>query len=60
MTPEQTAFRHQVLNYLQAIGFSLTEAIALLPKDPEKHFAFRMSFMVDEDHEPPTDPQALS
>ncbi len=60
MTPEQAAYRRQVLNYLQYIGFHLEEALAIMPKDPEKLRAFRMSFLVDEDHEPPTDPKELS
>jgi hypothetical protein len=60
MTPEQAAYRYHVLNYLQQIGFTLTEAIALLPKDPTQLQAFRMTFLVDEGHEPPTDPKELS
>ena len=60
MTPAQAAYRRQVLNYLQYIGFLLSEALELLPKDPAKLPAFRMTFLVDEDHEPPTDPKELS
>lgn len=60
MTPEQTAYRRGVLNYLQYIGFTLKEALELLPEDPNKLMAFRMSFMVDEDREPMTNPQELS
>lgn len=61
MTPEQAvAYRRDLLNYLQYIGFTLTEALHLIPKDDAKLFAFRMSFMVDEDREPATDPKELS
>jgi hypothetical protein len=60
MTPEQIAYRREVLNYLQYIGFLLNEALELLPKDPAQLPAFRMSFMVDPDREPTTDPKELS
>ena len=61
MTPEQAAaYRRNVLNYLQYIGFRLDEALALMPKDDSKLFAFRFSFMVDENREPATDPKELS
>jgi hypothetical protein len=60
VTPEQAAYRRQVLNYLQYIGFLLSEALKLLPKDPEALHAFRMAFMVDEDRVPTTDPKELS
>lgn len=53
MTPEQAAvYRRGLLNYLQYIGFTLTEALHLIPEDDGKLFAFRFSFMVDEDREP--------
>ena len=60
MTPEQVAYRRDVLNYLQYIGFTLKEALELLPKDPTKLEAFRMTFLVEEDREPSTDPKELS
>jgi hypothetical protein len=61
VTPQQAAvFRWDVLNYLQYIGFTLTEALRLMPSDPNKLMAFRMAFMVDEDREPATDPKELS
>ena len=60
MTPEQAAYRREVLNYLQYIGFLLNEALELLPKDPTQLPAFRMTFMVDPDRTPPTDPKELS
>jgi hypothetical protein len=61
MTPAQVAdYRRTVLNYLQAIGFTYDEAMRLMPKDDSRLFAFRMSFMVDEDREPATDPKDLS
>jgi len=60
MTPEQVEFRRGVLNYLQYIGFTLKEALELLPKDPTKLMAFRMSFMVDECREPVTELKELS
>ena len=60
MSPEQAEYRRNVLNYLQYIGFTLTEALELLPKDPTKHVAFRMAFTVDEDREPETRKDRLS
>lgn len=60
MTPEQAAYRYHVLNCLQAIGFLLKEALELLPKDPAKLPAFRMTFLVPEHREPVTDPKELS
>ena len=60
MTPEQKAYRSDVLNYLQFIGFTLEEALQMIPKDPERLPAYRMSFLVDVDRQIPIDPKELS
>ncbi len=60
MTPEQAAYRREVLNYLQYIGFHLEEALRMIPKDPKDFKAFRMSFLVDPDRLPATGRLELS